>query len=137
VGVIKAVRLIERIDARLGLDDQEDITTGEAGAGMIRNGLGVADRRMSLPPPFFANRPVALLLRDGVAAEQVNRFQRGRSLDKPFSYGCDPLCSEVALAVCQQEGMALQFPALAPTSFALTGAYGPETDTQARAITYG
>jgi transposase len=47
------------------------------------------------------------------------------------------LFSEVALAVCQQEGGALTFTCLDTTSFALTGAYVPETDTQAIAITHG
>ena len=73
---------------------------------MILNGLGFSDRPMSLTPQFFANKPVALLFRDGVSAEHFNRFKLGRSLDKVFSYGCDTLFSEVALAVCQQEGIA-------------------------------
>jgi transposase len=136
-GVIKDVGIIEMIDARIVPDDQEDITTGEAVAGMILNGLGFSDRPMSLPPQFFANKPVALLLRDGVSAEQFNRFKLGRSLDKVHSYGCDVLFSEVALAVCQQEGIALRFNSLDTTSFALTGAYVPETGTQAIAITHG
>jgi transposase len=125
------------IDARLGLDDQEDITTGEAVAGMILNGLGFSDRPMSLTPQFFANKPVALLFRDGVSAEHCNRFKLGRSLDKTFSYGWDTWFSEVAMAVCQQEGIALQFPSLDTTSVSLPGASVPETDTQAMAITYG
>jgi len=136
-GVIKDLGLIEMINARLGLDDQEEITTGEAMAGMILNGLGFSDRPMSLTPPFFANKPVGLLLRDGVSAEHCNRFKLGRSLDKACAYGCDTWFSEIALAVCRQEGMACTFTCLDPTSFALTGAYGPETDTQAMAITYG
>src|SRR5947199_7822031 len=125
------------IDARVGLDDQEGITTGEAIAGMILNGLGFSDRPMSLTPQFFANKPVGLLFRDGVSAEHFNRFKLGRSLDKVFAYGCDTLCSEVALAVCQQEGIALTFPCLDTTSFSLTGASVPATDTHAMAITYG
>jgi len=129
--------LIEMIDARLGLDDQEGITTGEALAGMILNGWGFSDRPMSLTPQFFANKPVGLLFRDGVSAEHFNRFKLGRSLDKTFSYGCDTLFSEVALAVCQQEGIAQTFTWLDTTSFSLTGADVPETDTQAIAITYG
>ena len=110
------------IDARLGRDDQEEITTGEATAGMILNGLGFSDRPMSLTPQFFANKPVGLLLRDGVSAEHCNRFKLGRSLDKAFTYGCDTLFSEVALAVCQQAEMALQCHWLDTTSFSLTGA---------------
>src|SRR5712691_807974 len=136
-GVIKDVGIIEMIDARIVPDDQEGITTGEAVAGMILNGLGFSDRPMSLTPQFFANKPIALLVRDGVAAEHFNRFKLGRSLDKVFTYGCDTLFSEVALAVCQQEGIALTFNCLDTTSFALTGAYVPETDTQAIAITHG
>jgi transposase len=125
------------IDARIQPDDQEDITTGEAVAGMILNGLGFSDRPLSLPPQFFANKPVALLFREGVSAEHCNRFTLGRSLDKGFAYGCDTLCSAVALAVCQQEGVARTFNGLDPTRFSLTGAYGPETDPQAIAITHG
>src|SRR3989442_8067564 len=136
-GVIKDVGIIEMIDAHIVPDDQEAITTGEAVAGMILNGLGFSDRPMSLTPQFFANKPVALLLRDGVSAEHFNRFKLGRSLDKVHSYGCDVLFSEVALAVCKQEGIALRFNSLDTTSFALTGAYVPETDTQAIAITHG
>ena len=56
------------IDTRVGLDDQEGITTGEAIAGMILNGLGFSDRPLSLPPQFFASQPVGLLFRDGVSA---------------------------------------------------------------------
>ena len=125
------------IDARIQPDDQEDITTGEAVAGMILNGLGFSDRPLSLTPQFFAHKPVALLFREGVSAEHCNRFKLGRSLDKGFAYGCDTLCSEVALAVCQQAGVALKFNCLDTTSFSLTGAYVPETDTQAIAITHG
>ena len=108
----------------------------EAVAGMILNGWAF-DRPLSLTPQFFANKPVALLFRAGVSAEHFNRFKLGRSLDKGFAYGCDTLFSEVALAVCQQEGVALKFNCLDTTSFSLTGAYVPETDTQAIAITHG
>jgi transposase len=131
------VGIIEMIDARMRPDTQEDITTGEAVAGMILNGRGFADRPLSLPPQFCANKPVARLCREGVSAEHCNRFTLGRSLDKGFAYGCDTLCSAVALAVCQQEGVALQCTCLDTTSCSLTGADVPETDTQALAITHG
>ena len=45
--VIKDLGLIAMIDARLGADAQEDITPGEAVAGMILNGLGFANRPLS------------------------------------------------------------------------------------------
>src|SRR5216684_5221924 len=78
--VIKDVGIIEMIDARLGLHDQEEITAGEAVAGMILNGLGCANRPLSLTPPFFANKPLDLLFREGMCTEMCNRFQLGRTL---------------------------------------------------------
>jgi hypothetical protein len=62
-----------------------------------------------------------LLFRDGVAAEHCNRFKLGRSLDKAFSYGCNTLFSEVALAVCQQEGLRRRSPVWPPPVFPSRG----------------
>ena len=135
--VIKDLRIIEMLDARLGLHDQEEITAGEAVAGMILNGLGFSDRPLTLTPQFFANKPLVLLFREGVDAEMFNRFKLGRSLDEVSSYGCDLLFSELALAVCAQEGIVQRFNHLDTTSFSLTGAYIPDSDEHAIAITYG
>src|SRR6266436_5188938 len=135
--VIKDLRIIEMLDARLGLHDQEEITAGEAVAGMILNGLGFSDRPLTLTPQFFANKPLVLLFREGVDAEMFNRFKLGRSLDEVSSYGCDLLLSELALAVCAQEGIVQRFNHLDTTSFSLTGAYIPDSDEHAIAITYG
>jgi len=98
-GVIKDLGLIEMIDSRIVPDDQEEITTGEAIAGMILNGLGFSNRPISLTPQFFENKPLDVLFREGVRPEHFNRFKLGRSLDKVYTYGCDLLFSELALSV--------------------------------------
>jgi len=135
--MIKDLGLISMIDARIVPDEQEEITPGEAVAGMILNGLGFANRPLSLTPQFFANKPLDLLFRDGVQAEMFNRFKLGRTLDEVHAYGCDLLFSELALAICVQEGIAQRFHHLDTTSFALSGAYVPESDEQAITITHG
>ena len=135
--VIKDLGLVSMIDARLIPDDQEEITPGEAVAGMILNGLGFANRPLSLTPQFFANKPLDLLFRPGVEAEMFNRFKLGRTLDEVHTYGCDLLFSELALAVCQQEAIDPRFTHLDTTSFSLSGEYVPESDEQAIAITHG
>ena len=135
--IIKDIDLIDMINARLVPDRQEDITPGEAVAGMILNGLGFANRPLSLTPQFFANKPLDLLFREGVCAEMFNRFKLGRTLDEVHAYGCDLLFSELALTVCAQEGIDLRFNHLDTTSFALTGAYIPDSDEQAITITHG
>ncbi len=136
-GVIKDLGIVDMIDARIVPDEQEAITTGEAVAGMILNGLGFSNRPVSLTPQFFSNKPVAHLFRDGVTADHFNRFKLGRSLDKIFGYGCDMFFSEIALAVCQHEKIDLRFNCLDTTSFSLTGTYVPESDEQAITITHG
>src|SRR5215510_659809 len=125
------------IDARLVPDEHEEITPGEAVAGMIINGLGFSNRPLSLTPQFFANKPLDLLFREGVRAEMFNRFKLGRTLDEVHAYGCDLLFSELALAVCAQEGIEQRFHHLDTTSFALSGDYVPERDEQAITITHG
>jgi transposase len=135
--VIKDMGLIDMIDARLVPDSQEEITPGEAVAGMILNGLGFANRPLSLTPQFFANKPLDLLFREGICAEMFNRFKLGRTLDEVYAYGCDLLFSELALAVWAHEGIALRFNHLDTTRFALTGAYVPDSDEHAITITHG
>src|SRR5215475_12468421 len=135
--VIKDVGLISMIDARLVPDPQEELTPGEAVAGMILNGLGFANRPLSLTPQFFASKPLDLLFHDGMRAELFNRFKLGRTLDEAYAYGCDLLFHELALCVCAREGIDLRFNHLDTTSFSLSGEYVAESDEQAITITHG
>src|SRR3989449_1869728 len=134
---IRDFGLMSMIDARLVPDEQEEITPGEAVAGMILNGLGFANRPLSLTPQFFAHTPLDLLFRGGVHAEMFNRFKLGRTLDEVYAYGCDLLLSELAVAVCTQEGIDRRFNHLDTTSFALSGDYVPDSDEQAITLTHG
>ena len=47
VAVINGLGLIDMIDTRLVPDKQEMLTPGEAVAGMIRHGVGCANRPLS------------------------------------------------------------------------------------------
>ena len=128
-GVIHNLDIINLIDSRITPDEWEDISTGEAIAGMIINSLGFSDRPMSLTPQFFEGKALDVLIRDGVTSDLFNRFKLGRSLDKVFSYGCNLLFSEIALWVCKQEGVDMRFNSMDTTSFSLTGE--PDSDEHA------
>jgi transposase len=69
------------INARRVPDAQAVLTPGAAVAGMMLNGLGFAHRPLSLPPQFFANKPLALWCREGLEAALFTRFQLGRTRD--------------------------------------------------------
>jgi transposase len=99
--------------------------------------LGFANRPLSLTPQFFANKPLDLLFHEGLEAEHFNRFKLGRTLDEAYTYGCDALFQELALAVCAQEGIDQRFNHLDTTSFSLTGEYVPDSDEHAIMITHG
>lgn len=136
-GVIQDLGIIEMIDSRIVTDEREEISTGEAVAGMILNSLGFTNRPISLTPQFFESKAIGLLFREDISSDSFNRFKLGRSLDKVFSYGCDMLFSEIALAVCQQEEIDLRFNCLDTTSFSLTGEYIPDSDEHAILVTHG
>jgi transposase len=137
VTVMNDLGLIDMIDTRLVPDTQEMITPGEAVAGMILNGLGFANRPLSLTPQFFASKPLDLLFREGIDAEMFNRFKLGRTLDEAYAYGCDRLFQELALAVCAHEGLDLRFNHPDTTSFSLCGEIVPDNDEHAMMIIHG
>jgi len=78
-----------------------------------------------------------LCVRRWVKADDFNRFKLGRSLDRCFDYGTELLFSEIALRVCQQEGIETRFNHLDTTSFNVSGEYLADTDEQTVEITYG
>jgi transposase len=135
--VIKDLEMIAMLNARLVPDAQAVVTPGDAMARMRLNGRGFANRPLSLTPQFVANKPLARLFREGIRAAMLNRFQLGRTLDEAYTYGCDLLFHALALAVCVQEGIALRFNHLDPTSLVLPGEYVPDSDEQAMTLTYG
>jgi transposase len=136
-GIIKDLGIVEKIDERIPSNPEEEITTGEAIAGMILNGLGFSDRPLTLVPQFFENKPLEILFRKGIQASHFNRFKLGRSLDKAYEYGCDLLFNELATKVCEQEQIDMKYNCLDTTSFSLTGEYRDESDENAIKITHG
>ena len=136
-GIIQDLEIVEKIDIRVTTDAHEEITTGEAVAGMILNGLGFSNRPLSLVPQFFEDKPVEHLFREDVKSEHFNRFKLGRSLDLVNEYGCDCLFSEIAMEVCEQEKVKLRYNCLDTTTFSLTGKYDKDSDENEIKITQG
>lgn len=136
-GVIKDLKIIEMIDARIAPHHQESVTVGEAIAAMIINGLGFSDRPLSLTPQFFESKAMEKLFREGVEASHFNRHKLGRSLDDVYNYNCSLLFAEIAREVCKQEGIETKFNSLDTTTFCVTGEYIPDSDENAIELTHG
>ena len=138
-GIIKELGLIQSIDERLKKDqnDQENISPGEAIAGMIINGLGFSDKPLSLTPKFFETKALEILFRSDVKAEHFNRHKLGKVLDMTHDYGCEQLFYELSLKSCIQEKINTQFNSEDTTTFSLTGQYSEDTDEATIKITQG
>lgn len=138
-GVIKDLGLVEAIDKRLQRDtqNQENITPGEAIAGMIINGLGFSDRPLSLTPQFFETKALEVLFRPGVIASDFNRHKLGRSLEQAHDYGCERLFFELSSESCLKEKIDLKFNSEDTTSLSVTGEYGGDVDEHTIQITHG
>ena len=92
---------------------------------------------MSLTPKFFENKPLEILFREGIEASHFNRFKLGRALDDVHQFGIEALFSKIALHVCEQEGIKLDYSHLDTSSFSLTGEYIPDSDENEIRITHG
>jgi len=77
------------------------------------------------------------MFREGVKAEDFNRFKLGRVLDRCHGYGTELLFSEISLDVCRQEKIDSRFNSLDSTSFTLSGDYLEKTDDETVAVKLG
>jgi transposase len=136
-GIIKELRIIELINDKIPKDEREVISTGEAVAAMIMNGLGFSDRPLTLTPQFFQNKALSRLFGKEMSAEHFNRFKLGRALDDCHSYGCDRLFGEIASFICHQQKIDTRFNHLDTTTFSLTGEYNADSDEHTIEITHG
>ncbi|MGH8065275.1 MAG: DUF4277 domain-containing protein [Candidatus Entotheonellia bacterium] len=69
----RRIWLIEEIDSSVGSSEWM-MTVGEAGQAMVLNALRGASRVLYLSPEFCVNKPVELLIREGLQAEDLNTY---------------------------------------------------------------
>jgi transposase len=57
MGTLQELDIINLIDQKLGVDPQVKLTTEQAIAATILNGLGFTSKPLSLTPQFFNSKP--------------------------------------------------------------------------------
>ncbi len=85
-GICDKINLTETIDDFMGKNGR-NVTVGEAVKALVLNCLGFVGRPLYLTPEFFRNKPINLLFRDGLKAEDFNDDSLGRCLDAIYDYG--------------------------------------------------
>ncbi len=118
---IKELGLIERIDARLGLDEKKGglVSHGRRVAAMILNGLGFMNSRLYMTSHFFKDKPVSQLLGAELESSHLNDDCLGRCLDKIAAYGVTKLYSELAFEIVTEKNLLGKRLHLDTTSFVL------------------
>jgi len=94
-GICQQIGLIEQIDAYVGATERK-VSVGEAVQAMVLNALGFVGRPLYLTPEFFDNKPVDLLIREGLRADDLNDDSLGRALDMLYKAGVTQVFSWVA-----------------------------------------
>lgn len=141
-GTCRKFRIAERIDALLPATDRL-VSHGESAVAMVINAMGFVSRPLYLTPEFFQNKPIDLLIRPGLTAEQLNDDALGRSLDAFYEYGITELFAGIAQGVLQDLDLPVSTAHLDTSSFSFHGHYsdnGPQPDPDDRhpiTITFG
>jgi transposase len=121
-GVCQQIGLIEQIDARMP-DTGRTVSVGQAIQAMVVNGLGFVGRPLYLTPEFYANKPVDLLIGEGVEAADLNADSLGKALDYVYEAGITELFASVSVHALRCFGIQVRFAHLDTTAFSLEGAY--------------
>ena len=94
-GVCREVGIAAWLDKQVG-ESRRDVSVGTAVVAMILNGLGFANRQLSLVPQFFANKPLEHLLGEGITADMLNDDSLGRALDWLYEHDVTTLFAGLA-----------------------------------------
>jgi transposase len=104
------------------------VTVGQAVQAMILNALGFTGRALYLTPRFYKNRPVDLLVGEGVEAGDLHDSSLGTALDAIYECGITELFFSVASRILKPYGVSRRFAHLDSTSFSLHGEYNSEQE---------
>ena len=136
-GICRQIGLIDQIDAYVGATGRK-VSVGEAVQAMVLNALGFVGRALYLTPEFFDNKPIDLLIREGLTAEDFNDDSLGRALDMLYQAGITEAFAFVSSHALHVFGIEHDFVHLDNTSFSLEGDYArPSEDPKAVRITHG
>ena len=76
--LINEIGIVELINQKLGLDNQEKITTGQVIKALILNGLRIVSHPLYLFSQFFEDKAIEKLLGTGINSEYLNDDKIGR-----------------------------------------------------------
>ncbi len=125
-GVCKQIKLIQIINESIIIPTGRKVNCGQAVQAMVLNALGLSGRALYLMPEYMKNKPVELLVGEGLVAEDFNDDTLGRALDEVQQAGVTELFVRVAGAAVAVFEVETGYAHLDTSSISLQGAYESE-----------
>ena len=127
--MIDELGIVESIDNAIKQDKNErKVTIGEAVKAMILNGLGFANRQLYLVPQFFENKPLDLLIKEGIEPNHLNDTVLGRALDSLYECGVTPLFSLISTEAFNNLNLTAEYHHLDSTAIHVDGKYNSDEE---------
>ena len=138
-GMIDELCLVEGINTFLQTDGIErTLSLGTLCKALILNGLGFTQRTLYMVPSFFEDKPIELLLGEGVTPSQLNDTVLGRCLDAIHAYGTTQLYANLVPQICKNLDLQPKFGHMDSTDFHVDGVYnsqsGPSADVNGQHV---
>lgn len=131
-GICKRINLIQIIDESILMPTGRKVSCGQAVQAMVLNALGLTGRALYLMPEYMRNKPVDLLIGEGLVADDFNDDTLGRALDEVQQAGVTELFARVASEAVEVFEVETGYAHLDTSSFSLHGAY--ESEVAQRAV---
>jgi len=129
--MIDELGIVESIDNAIKQDkDERKVTIGEAVKAMLLNGLGFANRQLYLIPQFFENKPLNLLIKEGIEPNNLNDTVLGRALDSLYEYGVTPLFSLISSQAFSNLNLVAKYHHLDSTAIHVDGKYNSQEESK-------
>lgn len=125
-GICKRIELIKIIDESILLPPGRKVSSGQAVQAMVLNALGLTGRALYLMPEYMKNKPVDLLIGEGLSAEDFNDDTLGRALDEVQQAGVTEMFARVASKAVEVFEVEARYAHLDTSSISLHGAYESE-----------
>ena len=122
-GICRQINLVQSIDESLPTPGNRKVSCGQATQAMILNALGLSGRALYLMPEYMQNKPVDLLIGEGLVAEDFNDDTLGRALDELQQAGVTELFARVAASAVDVFEIETNYVHLDTSTFSLQGAY--------------
>ena len=124
-GICKKIDLIEIIDGAV-LPGGRKVSCGQAVQAMVLNALGLTGRALYLMPEYMRNKPVDLLIGEGLVADDFNDDTLGRALDEVQQAGVTEVFARVASKAVEVFEVETSYAHLDTSSLSLHGEYDSE-----------